>query len=48
MLYETLTQIRSNNTAARDSAIVPLEDSQKKRGRGGGAGGGGRRPSPGA
>ena len=48
MVYETLTQIRSNTRAARDSAIVPLEDSQKKRGRGGGAGGGGRRPSPGA
>ena len=31
MLYETLTQIRSNNKTARDSAIVLLKDSQKKK-----------------
>ena len=31
LLYETLTQIRSNNKTARDSAIVMLEEPQKKK-----------------
>jgi hypothetical protein len=31
LLYETLTQIRSNNKTARDSAIVLLKEQQKKK-----------------
>lgn len=31
LLYETLTQIRSNNKTARDSAIVLLREPQKKK-----------------
>jgi hypothetical protein len=31
MLYETLTEIRSNNKTARDSAIVLLKEPQKKK-----------------
>jgi len=31
LLYETLTQIRSNNKTARDSAIVLLKEPQKKK-----------------
>lgn len=31
LLYETLTQLRTNNKAARDSAIVLLKEPQKKK-----------------